>query len=78
MKERNLRIHYTYRPAPFEQYYYAYVLDEDDNLVWMGEQTNDPTHIKVLNCMKEDKVITDKEYKEIVTNIREVNLQEDF
>lgn len=43
MKESRIRVYYVPRPEPLEQYYIAYALDEDDNLVWVSKyETDDP------------------------------------
>ena len=41
MKDRNIKVYYA--PLTFGQYYSAFALDEDDNLVWVSNySTDDP------------------------------------
>lgn len=43
MKDRIIKVYCAPRPEPLEEYYHAYALDEDDNLVWVSKlETDDP------------------------------------
>lgn len=41
MKDRIIKVYYAPELPPLEQYYNAYALDEDDNLVWVSNNTTD-------------------------------------
>lgn len=41
MKDRIIKVYYAPELPPLQQYYNAYALDEDDNLVWVSSYTTD-------------------------------------
>ena len=50
MKERKIKVYYSPCPEPLDQYYKAYALDEDYNLVWVTKyETDDPVLLEEVD-----------------------------